>query len=72
MEEYENILKHIEEKKPGTIIEIMDKYESDLDTLNEAKIQTWCYTVNDPSRFKFLSKVDAVFTDFPDKFSAIN
>lgn len=46
--------------------------QSDLDTLNEAKIQTWCYTVNDPSRFKFLSKVDAVFTDFPDKFSAIN
>ncbi len=43
-----------------------------LDTLSEAKIQTWCYTVNDPSRFEFLSKVDAVFTDFPDKFRPIN
>ncbi|NAZ53971.1 glycerophosphoryl diester phosphodiesterase [Vibrio toranzoniae] len=46
--------------------------QSDLDTLNEANIQTWCYTVNDPSRFKFLSNVDAIFTDFPKKFSSIN
>ncbi|MFI3274785.1 glycerophosphodiester phosphodiesterase family protein [Vibrio sp.] len=43
--------------------------QSDLDTLSEANIQTWCYTVNDPSRFEFLSNVDAVFTDFPNKFS---
>ncbi|TCN73992.1 glycerophosphoryl diester phosphodiesterase [Vibrio crassostreae] len=46
--------------------------QSDLDTLSEANIQTWCYTVNDPSRFEFLSNVDAVFTDFPNKFSSIN
>lgn len=46
--------------------------QSDLDTLNEANIQAWCYTVNDPSQFKFLSKVDAVFTDFPNQFSSIN
>ncbi|WKY59791.1 glycerophosphodiester phosphodiesterase family protein [Vibrio sp. SNU_ST1] len=46
--------------------------QSDLDTLNEANIQTWCYTVNDPSRFKLLSKVDAVFTDFPNQFNSIN
>ncbi|MEZ9743454.1 glycerophosphodiester phosphodiesterase family protein [Vibrio splendidus] len=46
--------------------------QSDLDTLNEANIQAWCYTVNDPSRFKFLSKVDAVFTDFPNQFNPIN
>ena len=46
--------------------------QDDLDTLKEANIQTWCYTVNDPSQFKFLSKVDAVFTDFPNQFSSIN
>ncbi|MCG9542776.1 glycerophosphoryl diester phosphodiesterase [Vibrio sp. Isolate33] len=46
--------------------------QSDLDTLSEANIQTWCYTVNDPPRFEFLSNVDAVFTDFPNKFSSIN
>ncbi|MFA0502060.1 glycerophosphodiester phosphodiesterase family protein, partial [Vibrio sp. 10N.222.46.A1] len=46
--------------------------QSDLDTLGEANIQTWCYTVNDPSRFKFRSKVDAVFTDFPNQFNPIN
>ncbi|MEZ8720259.1 glycerophosphodiester phosphodiesterase family protein [Vibrio pomeroyi] len=46
--------------------------QSDLETLNEANIQTWCYTVNDPSRFEFLSNVDAVFTDFPNKFSPID
>ena len=46
--------------------------QSVLDTLNQANIQTWCYTVNDPSRFKFLSKVDAVFTDFPNQFNSIN
>ncbi|OMO27371.1 glycerophosphodiester phosphodiesterase family protein [Vibrio lentus] len=46
--------------------------QNDLDTLKEANIQTWCYTVNDPSQFKFLSKVDAVFTDFPNQFSSIN
>ena len=46
--------------------------QDDLDTLAEANIQTWCYTVNDPSQFKFLSTVDAIFTDFPDRFSAKN
>ena len=46
--------------------------QSDLDTLNEAYVQIWCYTVNDPSSFKFLSNVDAVFTDFPNEFSSIN
>ncbi|MCB5361099.1 glycerophosphodiester phosphodiesterase family protein [Vibrio lentus] len=46
--------------------------QNDLDTLKEANIQTWCYTVNDPSHFEFLSKVDAVFTDFPNQFSSIN
>lgn len=46
--------------------------QNDLDTLKEANIQAWCYTVNDPSRFKFLSKVDAVFTDLPNQFNPIN
>ena len=46
--------------------------QDDLDTLAEAKVQTWCYTVNDPSQFKFLSTVDAILTDFPDRFSAKN
>ena len=46
--------------------------QNDLDTLKEANIQTWCYTVNDPSQFKFLSTVDAIFTDFPDRFGAKN
>ena len=46
--------------------------QDDLDTLAEAKVQTWCYTVNDPSQFKFLSTVDAIFTDFPDRFGAKN
>ncbi|WP_439147513.1 glycerophosphodiester phosphodiesterase family protein [Vibrio sp.] len=46
--------------------------QDDLDTLAEANIQTWCYTVNDPSQFKFLSTVDAIFTDFPDRFGAKN
>ena len=46
--------------------------QNDLDTLKQANIQTWCYTVNDPSQFKFLSRVDAVFTDFPNQFGSIN
>ena len=46
--------------------------QNDLNTLKEANIQTWCYTVNDPSHFEFLSKVNAIFTDFPNQFSSIN
>ncbi|WP_299690355.1 glycerophosphodiester phosphodiesterase family protein [uncultured Vibrio sp.] len=46
--------------------------QSDLDTLNEANIQTWCFTVNDPDHFKFLANVNAIFTDIPHQFNAIN
>ncbi len=42
--------------------------EAQLDQLHELNTQVWCYTVNRPSTFPLLEKVDAIFTDFPGHF----
>lgn len=39
-----------------------------IDALKLAHHQIWCYTVNEPQKFKYMDKVDAIFTDFPDRF----
>ncbi|QMV14470.1 glycerophosphodiester phosphodiesterase family protein [Vibrio spartinae] len=35
--------------------------------LREKSVEIWCYTVNNP-RFRRLSDVDAIFSDFPQRF----
>jgi glycerophosphoryl diester phosphodiesterase len=39
-----------------------------IEELKQANYQIWCYTINSPKKFKHLAKVDAIFTDFPDRF----
>ncbi|HDI3305175.1 TPA: glycerophosphoryl diester phosphodiesterase, partial [Vibrio cholerae] len=28
----------------------------------------WCYTLNQVDKFRYLDKVDAIFSDFPERF----
>ncbi len=42
--------------------------QSQIDELHEAGYQVWCYTVNQAEKFKHLDKVDAIFSDFPERF----
>jgi glycerophosphoryl diester phosphodiesterase len=37
-------------------------------TLREHGLQIWCYTVNNPKSFKHLQQVDAIFSDYPQRF----
>lgn len=37
--------------------------------LREKSVEIWCYTVNNP-RFRHLSAVDGIFSDFPQRFLA--
>jgi glycerophosphoryl diester phosphodiesterase len=37
-------------------------------TLRERGLQIWCYTVNNPKSFKHLQQVDAIFSDYPQRF----
>ncbi|NLS12070.1 glycerophosphoryl diester phosphodiesterase [Vibrio sp. SM6] len=43
--------------------------QAHIDELKLAGYQVWCYTVNQPQKFKYLNQVDAVFSDFPERFS---
>ena len=42
--------------------------EDDINLLHEAGFQVWCYTVNQPEEFEQLSMVDAIFSDYPERF----
>ncbi|MFC5077905.1 Glycerophosphoryl diester phosphodiesterase [Vibrio thalassae] len=37
--------------------------------LRERGVEIWCYTVNNPKSFKHLQQVDAIFTDYPQRFT---
>ncbi|NUW72836.1 glycerophosphoryl diester phosphodiesterase [Vibrio mediterranei] len=37
-------------------------------TLRDRGLQIWCYTVNNPKSFKHLQQVDAIFSDYPQRF----
>lgn len=47
-------------------------YESitkdDIQLLREMGCEIWCYTVNEPEKFPMRTMVDALFTDFPERF----
>lgn len=36
--------------------------------LHDAGYQVWCYTVNNPNKLKHYADLDAVFSDYPDRF----
>ncbi|WP_418114207.1 glycerophosphodiester phosphodiesterase family protein [Vibrio scophthalmi] len=37
-------------------------------TLQQAGYQVWCFTVNNPNQLKHLQNVNAIFSDFPQRF----
>lgn len=39
-----------------------------LHQLKQAGYKIWCYTVNEPEKFVLLDQVDAIFTDFPERY----
>ena len=41
---------------------------NDIDHLHQKDIQVWVYTVNKPEQIEGLNSIDAIFTDFPDRF----
>ncbi|EKZ9180073.1 glycerophosphoryl diester phosphodiesterase [Vibrio vulnificus] len=44
---------------------ITEKHIRDLKT---GEYQIWCYTVNQADKFRYLDKVDAIFSDYPERF----
>ncbi|MEF1288853.1 glycerophosphodiester phosphodiesterase family protein [Vibrio sp. M260118] len=42
---------------------------ADLKKLAEIGCAAWCFTVNDPASFPLLDKVDAIFSDYPERFA---
>ncbi len=42
--------------------------DSDLNQLSEIGCAAWCFTVNDPISFPLLDKVNAIFSDYPERF----
>lgn len=42
--------------------------EDDITLLHEAGYKVWCYTVNRPEDFPALPMVDAIFSDYPQRF----
>lgn len=40
-----------------------------INMLRELEVEIWCYTVNNPKLFRHLDKVDAIFTDYPARFT---
>ncbi|HAS6361269.1 TPA: glycerophosphoryl diester phosphodiesterase [Vibrio vulnificus] len=44
---------------------ITEKHIRDLKT---GGYQIWCYTVNQADKFRYLDKVDAIFSDYPESF----
>ena len=43
--------------------------QNQIRELHDAGYQVWCYTVNNAEKFKHLSQVDAIFSDFPERFT---
>ncbi len=41
---------------------------SHIAKLKKVGIKVGCFTVNEPLKFKYLNSVDAIFTDFPERF----
>ena len=41
---------------------------NDIDYLHDKGVQAWAYTVNKPEQIERLGSIDAIFTDFPDRF----
>lgn len=41
---------------------------SQISHLKKDGYQVWCYTVNNPNSIKFISGLDAIFSDFPERF----
>ncbi len=41
---------------------------AEIDELHQSGIQVWCYTVNKAEKFGLMPLVDAVFTDYPERF----
>ncbi|UUM31692.1 glycerophosphodiester phosphodiesterase family protein [Vibrio japonicus] len=39
-----------------------------IESLHSEGFQVWCYTVNNPNRLKHLAALDAIFSDYPDRF----
>lgn len=42
--------------------------DADLSQLSEIGCAAWCFTVNDRISFPLLDKVDAIFSDYPERF----
>ncbi len=42
--------------------------EKHIDYLRAHQYQIWCYTVNEPQKFSHIDKVDAIFSDWPQRF----
>ncbi|KGK11273.1 glycerophosphoryl diester phosphodiesterase [Vibrio navarrensis] len=36
--------------------------------LRRGGYQIWCFTLNQPDKFRYFDKVDAIFSDFPERF----
>ena len=43
--------------------------QQQIDELKQGGHQVWCYTVNDGTKFPLLTEVDAIFTDYPERFT---
>lgn len=39
-----------------------------IELLQADGYQVWCYTVNNPNRLKYLPGLDAIFSDYPERF----
>jgi len=44
--------------------------QAHIDALHDNGQQVWCYTVNHADKFALLPQVDAIFTDYPERFTA--
>lgn len=42
--------------------------EKHIRDLKNGGYQIWCYTLNQVDKFRYLDKVDAIFSDFPERF----
>lgn len=43
--------------------------QEDIGYLRHSEREIWCYTVNQSTDFAYLEQVDAIFTDYPTRFS---
>lgn len=39
-----------------------------VEKLKSSGYEVWCYTVNNPKRLKYLNNLDAIFSDYPERF----